>query len=53
MSVLSRVGLTPRRPANCYPNSTAPFVDDLLVRYGIAVPTDEERLPPGDLEHLA
>ena len=31
------------------PEQHRAFVDDLLVRYGISVPTDEERLPPGHL----
>jgi NAD(P)H-dependent flavin oxidoreductase YrpB (nitropropane dioxygenase family) len=29
------------------PEEHRAFVDDLLARYGIAVPTDEQRLPPG------
>ncbi|MGA8546653.1 MAG: nitronate monooxygenase family protein [Mycobacterium sp.] len=31
------------------PEEHRAFVDDLLTRYGIPVPTDEHRLPPGEL----
>jgi NAD(P)H-dependent flavin oxidoreductase YrpB (nitropropane dioxygenase family) len=42
-------GIDTRQARDLLPEGHRAFVDDLLVRYGIAVPTDEERLPPGEL----
>src|SRR5271163_88790 len=42
-------GIDPKQARELLPEEHRAFVDDLLVRYGISVPTDEERLPPGDL----
>src|ERR1700756_5434667 len=42
-------GIDTRQARELLPEEHRAFVDDLLSRYGIAVPTDEERLPPGEL----
>src|SRR6201995_3377661 len=42
-------GIDTRQARELLPEEHPAFVDDLLSRYGIAVPTDEERLPPGEL----
>ena len=42
-------GIDTRQARELLPEEHRAFVDDLLVRYGIPVPTDEERLPPGEL----
>jgi NAD(P)H-dependent flavin oxidoreductase YrpB (nitropropane dioxygenase family) len=42
-------GIDTKQARELLPEEHRAFVDDLLVRYGISVPTDEERLPPGDL----
>src|ERR1700753_82756 len=42
-------GIDATQARELVPEQHRAFVDDLLVRYGIAVPTDEERLPPGQL----
>jgi NAD(P)H-dependent flavin oxidoreductase YrpB (nitropropane dioxygenase family) len=42
-------GLDTRQARELLPEGHRAFVDDLLVRYDVAVPTDEERLPPGEL----
>src|SRR6516165_3672833 len=42
-------GIDTRQARQLLPEEHRAFVDDLLVRYGIPVPIDEERLPPGEL----
>ena len=42
-------GIDTKQVRELLPEEHRAFVDDLLVRYGIPVPADEERLPPGDL----
>ena len=42
-------GIDATQARELLPEQHRAFVDDLLVRYGISVPTDEERLPPGEL----
>ncbi|HXO47178.1 MAG TPA: nitronate monooxygenase, partial [Mycobacterium sp.] len=42
-------GIDARQARELLPEQHRAFVDDLLVRYGISLPTDEERLPPGAL----
>ena len=42
-------GIDTKQARELLPEEHRAFVDDLLVRYGIPVPTDEQRLPPGDL----
>ena len=46
---VERGGIDTRQARELLPEEHRAFVDDLLVRYGIPVPTDEERLPPGEL----
>ena len=40
-------GIDTKQARELLPEEHRAFVDDLLVRYGIPVPTDEQRLPPG------
>jgi NAD(P)H-dependent flavin oxidoreductase YrpB (nitropropane dioxygenase family) len=42
-------GIDATQARELLPEQHRAFVDDLLARYGISVPTDEERLRPGDL----
>src|SRR6202789_3633511 len=42
-------GIDATQARELLPEQHRAFVDDLLVRYGISLPTDEERLPPGAL----
>src|SRR5271154_5415216 len=42
-------GIDTKQARELLPEEHRAFVDDLLVRYGISVPADEERLPPGEL----
>ena len=42
-------GIDATQARELLPEQHRAFVDDLLVRYGISVPTDEERLPAGAL----
>jgi NAD(P)H-dependent flavin oxidoreductase YrpB (nitropropane dioxygenase family) len=42
-------GIDTRQARELLPAEHRAFVDDLLSRYGIPVPTDEERLPSGEL----
>ena len=42
-------GIDTRQARELLPEGHRAFVDDLLSRYGVAVPTDEERLPSGEL----
>src|SRR6201993_2462763 len=42
-------GIDTRQARELLPEEHRAFVDDLLSRYGISVPTDEDRLPPGEL----
>jgi len=42
-------GIDTRQARELLPEGHRAFVDDLLARYDIAVPTDEEREPPGEL----
>src|SRR6201996_2607246 len=44
-----RGGIDAQQARELLPEEHRAFVDDLLVRYGIAVPADEDRLPPGQL----
>jgi len=46
---IERGGIDTRQARELLPEEHRAFVDDLLVRYGISVPADEERLPPGEL----
>jgi NAD(P)H-dependent flavin oxidoreductase YrpB (nitropropane dioxygenase family) len=42
-------GIDTKQAGELLPEEHRAFVDDLLARYGIPVPPDEQRLPPGDL----
>jgi NAD(P)H-dependent flavin oxidoreductase YrpB (nitropropane dioxygenase family) len=42
-------GIDAEQARELLPEEHREFVDDLLVRYGIPLPTDEKRRPPGDL----
>jgi NAD(P)H-dependent flavin oxidoreductase YrpB (nitropropane dioxygenase family) len=42
-------GIDSKQAGKLLPQEHREFVDDLLVRYGIPVPADEDRRPPGDL----
>src|SRR6201997_3969747 len=42
-------GIDTKQARELLPEEHRAFVDDLLVRYGIPVPTDEQRLSPGEL----
>jgi NAD(P)H-dependent flavin oxidoreductase YrpB (nitropropane dioxygenase family) len=42
-------GIDPQQARQLLPEEHRAFVDDLLVRYGIPVATDEPRRPPGEL----
>jgi NAD(P)H-dependent flavin oxidoreductase YrpB (nitropropane dioxygenase family) len=44
-----RGGIDTRQARDLLPEEHRAFVDDLLVRYGIPVPTDAQRLSPGEL----
>src|SRR5208337_2285802 len=46
---VERGGIDTKQARELLPEEHRAFVDDLLVRYGISVPADEERLPPGEL----
>jgi NAD(P)H-dependent flavin oxidoreductase YrpB (nitropropane dioxygenase family) len=46
---VERGGIDAGQARELLPDEHRAFVDDLLVRYGIPVPTDEQRLPPGQL----
>ena len=41
-------GIDTKQADKLLPQEHREFVDDLLVRYGIPIPTDEERRPPGE-----
>jgi NAD(P)H-dependent flavin oxidoreductase YrpB (nitropropane dioxygenase family) len=44
-----RGGIDGKQARELLPGEHRAFVDELLVRYGIPVPADDERLPPGEL----
>jgi NAD(P)H-dependent flavin oxidoreductase YrpB (nitropropane dioxygenase family) len=46
---IERGGIDTRQARELLPEEHRAFVDDLLVRYGIPVPTDDQRLPTGEL----
>ena len=50
-----RGGIDTRQARELLPEEHRAFVDDLLIRYGIPLPADEQRLPTGDsnIRHAA
>ena len=46
---VERGGIDVKQARELLPEEHRAFVDDLLVRYGIPMPDDEQRLAPGDL----
>jgi NAD(P)H-dependent flavin oxidoreductase YrpB (nitropropane dioxygenase family) len=44
-----RGGIDGKRVRELLPEEHREFVDELLIRYGVTAPTDEDRRPPGEL----